>query len=635
MVYDGDCRFCALWIKRWQHTTAERVDYLPFQDPIIAERFPEIPRAEFETAVHLIESDGRVFIGAQATLRARATNSSQRWLLRCYERSPFFAGVAERSYRFVAEHRTLFSKLTRIAYGNHVETPSYFLTRWLFLRALGIIYLIAFASLWTQIDGLIGSNGILPADQFMSQAKEQMKSAGIGPDRFRILPTLCWLNSSDWFLQFQCAAGVGLSLLLIAGIAPAPCLFLLWVVYLSLSAIGREFMSFQWDILLLETGFLAIFFAPRQLLPRPSREAPPSRLVILLFRWLLFRLMFESGCVKLLSGDGLWKNFTALSVHYQTQPLPTWIGWYAHQFPMWVQKISCLGMFFIELVVPFLFFAPRRIRFWAGVITASLQALILLTGNYTFFNWLTLALCLLLLDDFSFARFLPEKFRALFTNHESRVINPHWILFRRIATVSLAVVILALTSLQLVTMFGVRSTLLNPLASAHNWLSSFRSVNRYGLFAVMTPLRPEIIVEGSNDGINWLPYEFKHKPGDLMKKPGFIAPHQPRLDWQMWFAALGTWRQNPWFVSFVVRLQQNSPATLALLKSNPFPKSPPRYLRAMLYEYRFTNLEERKLTGAWWKVIPIGEYLPPISSDGRIGPPVARPVPAPAPRRKK
>jgi hypothetical protein len=412
---------------------------------------------------------------------------------------------------------------------------------------------------------------------------------------------------------------------------------LLWLIYLSLSAIGREFLSFQWDVLLLETGFLGIFFAPRQLLPRPSREAPPSRLVIWLFRWLLFRLMIESGCVKLLSGDAMWNKLTALSVHYQTQPLPTWIGWYAHQLPMWVQKISCLGMFFIELVVPFFFFAPRRLRFWAGGLTALLQILILLTGNYTFFNWLTLALCLLLLDDFTLARFVPRNFLQRFTHHESRITNHGWLVLRRVATISLAMVILAMSSLQLVTMFGVRSTLLNPLASAHNWLSSFRSVNRYGLFAVMTPMRPEIIVEGSNDGINWLPYEFKYKPGDLKQRPTFVAPHQPRLDWQMWFAALGTWRENPWFVSFVVRLQQNSPATLALLKKNPFPNAPPRYIRAMLYEYRFTNFAERKRTGAWWTFIPIGEYLPPISSDGRAAPLVGKPVPSPPPqpRNKK
>lgn len=616
LIYDGDCHFCGLWIKRWRHTTGEAVEYLPFQHPDVAARFPEIPRGQFESAVQLIETDGQIYQAAEAVLRARAANPGRQWLRRCYERSPAFARLAERSYRFVADHRPFFSRLTRLGWGQHVEPPGHFFVRAVFLRSLAMIYLVAFLSLWSQITGLVGANGILPAGQFMSAVKQQVKESGLGPDRFRLLPTLCWWSASDSTLQFQCAAGAVLAVLVLAGMAPAPCLFLLWLIYLSLATICREFLGFQWDILLLEAGLLSVFFAPLQLAPfrrSAARPAPPSRLVLWLLRLLLFKLMFQSGCVKLLSGDALWRNLTALTVHYETQPLPTWIGWYAHQLPLWIQKTSCLAMFLIELVVPFLFFAPRRLRMIAGALTALLQVAILLTGNYTFFNWLTLALCLTLLDDFALARFVPARLRGDLTHHAfgpNRVPSLGW---RRAVTLPLAAVVLSITCLQLFSMFGVRPALLQPVAALSQWLAPFRSFNHYGLFAVMTPARPEIILEGSPDGVQWQAYEFKYKPGDVRRRPGFVAPHQPRLDWQMWFAALGNWRQNPWVLNLATRLLRGSPEVLALLEKDPFPDQPPRFVRAMAYDYRFTSLAERQQSGAWWKRTPTGEYLPPIS----------------------
>ena len=447
----------------------------------------------------------------------------------------------------------------------------------------------------------------------MTAASQQCDARGIGLERCHLLPTLCWLDSSDGFLRFQCAAGAVLAVILIVGIAPAPCLALLWLLYLSLTAVGRDFLGFQWDNLLLEAGLIAIFFAPLQLWPRPSREAPPSRPVLWLLRLLLFKLMFSSGCVKLLSGDPNWRNLTALTFHYQTQPLPTWVGWYANQLPLWFQKASCLAMFGIELGAPFLIFAPRRLRFCGGAAIAFLQVLILLTGNYTFFNLLTLALCLLLLDDFSLAKFVPARLRPAFapaTRHPSRVAPGRW---PRFIIAPLAGVVIILSLFQMGLMFGMRPGWLFPVAVADEWLAPFRSFNGYGLFAVMTTDRREIIVEGSNDGVNWLPYEFKYKPGGLDRRPAFVAPHQPRLDWQMWFAALGDYRQNPWFANFCERLLQGSPEVLALLGKNPFPNHPPRYIRAEFYDYRFTDFAERRATGDWWKREFVGEYLPPIS----------------------
>ena len=613
MIFDGDCNFCTLWIRRWQQMTGDAVDYLPSQDVSVAGQFPEIPRNRFRTAVQLIEPDGTVHSGAEAVFRTLAKNPKWQWALRIYENAPIIARITESAYGFVAGNRTFFSLLTRWFWGRHVEQPDYFLTRWVFLRALGVIYLVAFISLWTQISGLIGHNGVLPAGQFMSAVKQQCDAQGISLERFHMLPTLCWFDASDSFLNFQCIVGTICALLLIIDVAPAPCLALLWLFYLSLSTVGQDFLGFQWDNLLLETGFLAIFLAPLQILPLLSHKSAPSRIVLWLLRLLLFKLMFSSGCVKLLSGDPNWRNLTALTFHYQTQPLPTWIGWYASQLPLWFQIFSCAVLFTIELGAPWLIFGPRRVRFFGGAAIVGSQILILLTGNYTFFNILTIALCLLLLDDFVLQKRMSSRVcRVDFLKRQTRASDR----FRRwpgAVIIPLAVMIVAISLFQMATMFGVRSALWIPAAFLNTQTAPFRSVNSYGLFAVMTTTRNEIIVEGSNDAVTWLPYEFKYKPGEVNHRPGFIEPFQPRLDWQMWFAALGDYRQNPWFVNFCVQLLQGSPEVLALLANNPFTSRPPRYVRAELYEYRFTDLQEHRATGAWWKRQRTGDYLPAFS----------------------
>jgi predicted DCC family thiol-disulfide oxidoreductase YuxK len=606
MVFDGDCRFCGLWIRRWRQLTADTVDYLPSQDPQVVAQFPEIPRELFQTAVVLIEPDGNVISGAEAVFRGMAKNPKIQWPLHIYESSPVISQITDSAYKFVARHRTAFSYATRFLWGRHVEQPDYFLTRWVFLRALGIIYLVAFISLWTQVSGLIGHDGILPEDRFMSAIKQECDAQGIGLDRFRLVPTLCWLNSSDSFLQFQCAAGAILAIVLIIGITPAPALALLWLLYLSLMTVGREFLDFQWDNLLLEAGFLSIFLAPLRLLPNLPKETLPSRTVLWLLRLLLFKLIFSSGCVKLASGDPSWRHLTALTFHYFTQPLPTWIAWYTNQFPLGFQKFSCVVMFAVELGAPFLMFAPRRVRFFGGGAITFLQILILLTGNYTFFNILTLALCVLLLDDFVLQKILPSRF----TQRAGNRTRTSW---RLAFTVPLAVIFLAVSFLEIVSIFGVRNFITYGIAEVEGQIAPLRTINDYGLFMVMTTERHEIVVQGSNDGVHWSDYEFKYKPGSLNKRPAFVAPFQPRLDWQMWFAALGSIDQNPWFQNFCFRLLQGSPEVTVLLQKNPFPDKPPRYIRAELYNYQFTNFAERSVTGAWWKREPIGEYLPPVS----------------------
>jgi predicted DCC family thiol-disulfide oxidoreductase YuxK len=670
LIYDGDCTFCCVWICRWRKLTGERVEYLPFQSADVASRFPELKPEELARAVHLVQSDGATFYGAEAGLRALHSEERPSWLWQIYSGSPWIASVAEKSYRFVAEHRPVFSWLTRVFWGNQVEPARYFIVRSLFIRSLALIYLIAFVSLWSQLGGLIGSRGILPSQDTMEAVRGQADKAGMHLDRYRIFPTLCWFDASDRSLTLQCAAGTLLAVFVLLGIAPAPCLFLLWLIYLSLSTICREFLSFQWDTLLLETGFLAIFLSPLRYLPWRATTAPkPSLIIIWLLRWLVFRLMWESGRVKVSSEDSTWADLTALTFHYETQPLPTWIGWYAHQLPVWMQKSSCFLMFRIELVLPFLIFTPRRIRHWVGVIFIAFQAAIFLTGNYCFFNLLTIILCFALFDDHALRAAYHRVVRMVY--RASRVLrlsqkavptgrDPHsktlreqpdrpdirqvlecgqpsaafppgshfrsnpsnlgtassiLAVFMRLAV---AFLVLFLTIPQVFEKFGQRSRRLTPrsrniFVSTEEWFGPFRTFNSYGLFAVMTRPRYEIIVQGSNDGEHWLDYEFNYKPGDPHRRPEFVAPHQPRLDWQMWFAALGTYRENPWFIQFCGRVLQNSPEVLSLLKTNPFPNGPPKYIRAMLYEYHFTDLATRRANGEWWRRELKGEYLPVLS----------------------
>jgi lipase maturation factor 1 len=421
------------------------------------------------------------------------------------------------------------------------------------------------------------------------------------------------LSSSDGFLLFLCWGGGFLSLLLFARVAPIVVLPLLWAFYLSLTTIGQVFLGYQWDALLLETGLLAILLAPLGLRPRWDAEPAAPASAVWLLRWLLFRLMFGSGVVKLRSGDQAWRTLTALRVHYETQPLPTWVGWYAHQLPGWFQTFSTAVMFAVELGAPFLIFAGRRGRRIACAAFVGLQLLIAATGNYCFFNLLTIALCLLLLDDDA----LPPKWRpspstsTLAGSEGPRPASARWL---RGLLATAGVVSFALSLVIVADTVGLPVPWPRAVLSAFDAVSPFRSVNSYGLFAVMTMSRPEIIVEGSADGEIWRPYVFRWKPGDVTRRPAFVAPYQPRLDWQMWFAALGTCESNAWFVRFVDRLLEGSPPVVGLLAENPFPAEPPQMIRATLYDYRFTRIGEAEARSAWWRRKELGPYCPVMDS---------------------
>jgi lipase maturation factor 1 len=437
-----------------------------------------------------------------------------------------------------------------------------------FLRFLGFIYFIAFTSFGVQASGLIGSRGIVPYAAYLAAMRQSLGRAA-----YWEIPTILWLNRGDAALAAVWVLGAVAGLSAIFGYRQRLALAVALALWLSLCAVGQDFLSFQWDVLLLEAGFLAIF-------------ADESPVRIWLFRWLIFRLMIFSGLGKLLSGDRTWRTLTAMAYHYHTQPLPTPLAWLMDKLPLAAQKASTLFVFIAELAAPLLFFAPRRLRHIGAWITIVLQFLILSTGNYTFFNLLTIALCVFLFIE-------PQRL-------------PRTRLHQAVS-VALVAFIGVTSGLLFLELFGAD---LPPGGNAILHVTSpLRIVNSYGLFTVMTVERPEIVVEGSEDGENWRAYEFPYKPGDVMRAPPIVEPHQPRLDWQMWFAALENYQQNRWFVNFMIKLLEGEPAVLRLLQYNPFPKAPPKYIRARLYLYEFTGFGEK----GWWKRQERGLYFPAVS----------------------
>lgn len=595
LIYDGECRFCCRWIAAWKAITGDRVDYETSQSA--ASRFPQIPPMEFQRSVQWIGNDGAICSGAEAVFSALATATwSGRMALTLYRRVPVLSRVAEALYQAVATHREIFSWVTRMLWGNDVRPPTYAVSTWLFLRLLGGIFLVSFLSFGAQIDGLIGTKGILPAGDFF----QAVHAAGLESQ----YPSLLWWSGAgDAALHGWCWAGAASSLLLIAGIAPAANLVFLWAVYLSITLAGQDFYQFQWDILLLEAGFLSIFLAPWKWWA--NKAAEPPRLAHFLLLWLLFRLLFESGVVKLSSGDPTWANGTALNFHYFTQPLPTPVAWFAQQLPEWFQQLSVRATLFIELVLPFLLFLPRRLRLLGAGGIAFLQILIAITGNYGIFNLLTLALCLLAVDDVLWGRLIvlspPSPGQSFLPGP---VLRP------------LAAAMFLLSLVPLANTFRQPLTALGPLAGVYEALQPSRTINGYGLFAVMTTRRREIIVQGSDDGVHWKTYDFRFKPGPVHRAPPWVAPNMPRLDWQMWFAALAGAERTPWFENFLLRLLEGSPPVVALLGDVPsFAGGHPRYVRALAADYIFSA--DRKITGAWWKAGPPTLYFPAASRTER------------------
>jgi len=615
MLFDQDCGFCRRWIARWQRFTGDRVDYESFQS--VADRFPEIPRAQFASAVHLIEPDGSYCSGAEAVLRTLAYGG-RRWPLFMYAHVPGVAPLSNATYRAVADHRPAATRLTNLLWGRHVVPPGEARTVSIFVRAMGLVFALAFASLWVQITSLVGEHGILPAHEFLDAVRSH-----IGTARYWLLPTVLWVNAGNTAIHVVCGAGLACSLLVVLGFVPAPGLLGAWVAYLSLLGIGQDFLRFQWDSLLLEAGLVAVLLAPWRW--RLRGTGPPPRAALWLARWLVFRLMFTSAVVKLTSGDPTWRHLTALDYHYFTQPLPPWTAWYASQLPAWFQKLSVLFMFACEGLAPFLIWGPRRTRMLGVAAMGSLQLLILATGNYGFFNLLALTLCIPLLDDGVWTRSRPGEEPACgvaAATHTPMEFPPQPVRARTgiVRRVMVGLIFLA-TLVPFLTALKMDPRRFGPVNQIARAMAPFYVANRYGLFAVMTTTRPEIIIEGSRDGVKWQAYEFRYKPGDVMRRPRIITPHMPRLDWQMWFAALGDVRQNRWFLVLCWRLLQGSADVRAAFADDPFGDQPPKYIRADVYLYQFTTAAERRATGAWWKRTLEGPYVRTLMlQDGELVP---------------
>jgi len=455
-----------------------------------------------------------------------------------------------------------------------------------FLRLLGGIYLIAFASISVQIEGLIGSQGILPISERLADV-----ALDSGIERYFQIPTLFWFNTSDLALNGVVVAGIIAALLIILNIRSRPALIAAYILYLSLFHASLPFLNFQWDSLLLEAGFLAIFLTPQ------------SRVVIWLFRFLLFRLRFMSGISKLASGDPAWSGLTALDTYFEVQPLPNPVAWYVHQFPEWLLHFGTGATLFVEILVPFMMFLPRRWRFTAAWITILWQVLIIITSNHNWINLLTIILCLFLFDDRALRRVLPRSLQPNVSG-QAAADNP----VKRYAVGLLAAVILITGTLKIYELVTGQS-IPGRVGTALNYTTGYCIANKYHVFPTMTTRRIELELLGSQDEIEWKPYRFKYKPDALDERPQFIMPHQPRVDWQMWFVTLHP-RHLPWFVHFTEALLDNSPTVTALLEHNPFPDKPPRYIKVEAWQYNFTDYEEREKTGNWWKRTALGPFTP-------------------------
>jgi lipase maturation factor 1 len=543
------------------------------------------------------------------------------------------------------------SSVIRWLFDSRKGPPDRFLTRWIFLRALGAIYFSAFFSLAFQIRGLIGPQGILPAAEYLKSVAEQ-----VGYARYWYVPSVLWFSSGGPMLTGLCWVGLAAALLVVLDIWPRAMLVTCFVSFLSFVSAAGDFSGYQSDGMLLEAGFLSLFVAPGGFRPGFGETRPPVRAAFYLLLWEWLRIYFESGVAKIAGGDPEWRNFTAIDEYYQNGPLPTWIGWYAQHLPHWFHAATTAVTLALELVLIWAAFLPRRFRIALFLVVTGWQIGIILTANYTFLNYLVLVLGFLLLDDRFLMRFFPAKWtKPLLDRVVGTVIEPRpraagelsllatptspstddppagsneirdgWQKIR----LTLIPLRVALTSVLLTWIFYATTVemlwMIMPVplpTSPVALLDPLRIANRYGLFAVMTRGRYEIEFQGSDDGKTWIAYLFRHKPQELDKSPRIYAPYQPRLDWNLWFASLGEWRDNPMVLRTERRLLSNEPDVLSLFAANPFPQGPPRHVRAVLWQYWFTSMAEKREHGLWWRRELRGLYAPAIQlePDGRVG----------------
>lgn len=557
-IFDGDCGFCKKWVYFLQKQTRDNVYYKSFQSLDLSKL--QVKKLDCQNHVVLLTPDNKRFTAAQAVLKTLTfTHTISKFFYFLYGHLPGVKQLSECIYKGVAKNR---SKLFWL------NPPSTYrvATQWL-LNGMFIIYALAFLSLFSQSLGLFGANGIVPIADTINVLTHNQVS-------FWQVPSLFSLCHNDLFIKWMPLFNVGLSLLAIKRSRKVWASVWLWFCYVSFINVGSPFMNFQWDVLLTEAGFLHILLC-----------LWPSRLVLLGFQWLVFKLMLGSALVKWVSGDTLWRSFDALSVHFWTQPLPNIMSWYVHQLPSWCHKVGVGFMFFVEFVCPWLIWLGRIPRLIAALCIIELMGWIFFTGNYGFFNVLVGLLALSLIDD-SFLKSKLLKFK-----------QPKLAIQGVVAVIIMCFVWVGIASeRQRFSDYRLNAVETTVLTAQQPW----HIINGYGLFAVMTKNRDEIKIEGSLDGINWKPYPFKFKPNEPTVAPQWVAPHQPRLDWQMWFAALGDYKSNQWLLNVMGRLVENKQDVIGLFAKNPFEKTAPTYIRAMRYNYAFTNLKTKQATGQWW-----------------------------------
>jgi hypothetical protein len=483
---------------------------------------------------------------------------------------------------------------------------------------------------------LIGPRGILPAGEYLRALTERFGHAS-----YWYAPTLLWLSGGSHALTGICWAGMIASLLLVLNIWPRGMLAICFVCFLSIVSAAQDFSAYQSDGMLLEAGFIAMFFAPSGFRPDWGEESRPSRASLFLLVWECFRIYFESGVAKIMGGDSQWRNFTALDEYYQNGPLPTWIGWYMQHFPHWFHAATAFGTLTLELVLAWMMFLSRRIRILCFFILTLWQIGIIFSANYTFLNYLVLALGVLLLDDHFVLAYLPSFWKKSYLATKEvkplREPRPGQARRRKLAA-QISALKLAVTAVILTWIFYATLAELIWMAKPVplptipvTALEPFRIANSYGLFARMTRGRYEIEFQGSDDGQTWLVYPFRFKPQDPAKAPRIYAPYQPRFDWNLWFASLNSWRQEPIVVRTEQSLLRGDAEVLMLFAGNPFPHAPPRQVRVVLWQYWFTTPTEKRSHGLWWRRQLLGLYAPTLEreTDGRIvvlqWPPVTEP----------
>jgi hypothetical protein len=458
---------------------------------------------------------------------------------------------------------------------------AYWYSRFVFERALAALYLVGFLVAANQFVPLLGQRGLLPVSRFTQFVP------------FRASPSLFYLSPTDTAFRVCAWVGVTLAVLTLVGwpqqrgsVVSAAVWASMWLLYLSFVNVGQTFYGFGWETLLLESGFLAIFLG--------GWTTTPSMWLVWLYRWLLFRVMFGAGLIKI-RGDSCWRDLTCLNYYFETQPIPNSLSWYAHWLPEGVHKAGVAINHFVELIVPFGYFAPQPFATIAGLFTIGFQGVLIVSGNLSWLNWLTVALCIPTLDD-RLLSWLPIAPPAL---QEPDIVH-------RGAIYVLAAVVAALSIAPTLNMLSPRQVMNTSFEPLH-------LVNTYGAFGSITRTRYEIVIEGSDDQSTWREYEFKGKPGDPSRPAPQIAPYHLRLDWLMWFEAFSPRPQDEWFIALLQRLLQGDAATVSLLKTNPFADHPPRYLRARYYRYWFTTADQRRQTGRWWNRELVSEYVRPIT----------------------